>query len=147
MRFGADKVFRAASAEVSADDIDAIIERGKAKTDELSKKFEDAQKGDLLDFKLDGSGIETQEWNGVDYSSRAARERLANGGVDPDGGGMPFGGFLLDTGKRERKAVNYASTGMTPTLSLSSGGGGGSKKVGPRTVRGVLRKGGVRWVR
>ena len=87
VRFGADKVFRA-NDELRDEDIDAIIERGRKRTDDINKRLEEASKGDLLDFKLDG-GVSTV-WEGTDYASKR---------VTP---------FLLDTGKRERKQTYKA---------------------------------------
>ena len=54
VRFGADTVFRSEESTITDDDIDVILERGKAKTKELQEKITKAEKGDLLDFKLDG---------------------------------------------------------------------------------------------
>ena len=87
VRFGADKVFRA-NDELRDEDIDAIIERGRKRTEDINQRLEEASKGDLLDFKLDG-GVSTV-WEGTDYASKR---------VTP---------FLLDTGKRERKQTYKA---------------------------------------
>ncbi len=64
VRFGADKVFRA-NDELRDEDIDAIIERGRKRTEDINQRLEEASKGDLLDFKLDG-GVSTV-WEGTDY--------------------------------------------------------------------------------
>ena len=45
VRFGADKVFRA-NDELRDEDIDAIIERGRKRTDDINKRLEEASKGD-----------------------------------------------------------------------------------------------------
>ena len=63
VRFGADKVFRA-NDELRDEDIDAIIERGRKRTEDINQRLEEASKGDLLDFKLDG-GVSTV-WEGTD---------------------------------------------------------------------------------
>ena len=74
LRFGADKVFRAGEdAEVTDEDIDAILDRGKQKTEEMAAKLEDNDKGDLMDFSMDG-GMKAQTFEGTDYSA-AARNR------------------------------------------------------------------------
>ena len=75
VRFGADTVFRSEESTITDDDIDVILERGKAKTKELSEKIQKAEKGDLLDFRLDG-GIATQTFEGVDYSDKELRDHL-----------------------------------------------------------------------
>ena len=67
VRFGADKVFRA-NDELRDEDIDAIIERGRKRTEDINQRLEEASKGDLLDFKLDG-GVSTV-WEGTDYASK-----------------------------------------------------------------------------
>jgi len=94
LRFGADQIFRSKDSEITDEDIDAILERGEKKTQELTGKLEVADKGDLLDFKLDG-GIGTQQFEGVDYSDRSNR---AQGPLLPTD-------LLLDIGKRERRQV------------------------------------------
>ncbi|KAJ8603319.1 hypothetical protein CTAYLR_009021 [Chrysophaeum taylorii] len=98
VRFGADKVFRP-EKEVTDDDMDAIIARGQKRTAELEARLASADKGDMLDFKLDG-GMDTQQWEGVDYSDLAIRQQLKNA---DDPSQTPF---VLDTGKRERKKTS-----------------------------------------
>ena len=66
IRFGADTVFRSEESTITDDDIDAILARGEAKTKELAEKLQKADKGDLLDFRLDG-GVSAQTFEGVDY--------------------------------------------------------------------------------
>ena len=99
VRFGADKVFKSKDSEITSDDIDMILAVGKQKTQELNDKLQNAEKGDMLDFKLDGS-MKTQTFEGVDYSQRdmeaikaaqAEAELLA----------------IVDMGKRERRTVAY----------------------------------------
>jgi SWI/SNF-related matrix-associated actin-dependent regulator of chromatin subfamily A member 5 len=75
VRFGADTVFRSEESTITDEDINVILERGKAKTKELQEKITKADKGDLLDFKLDG-GISAQTFEGVDYSDKNLREHL-----------------------------------------------------------------------
>lgn len=71
VRFGADTVFRSEESTITDEDIDVILERGAAKTKELQQKLSKAEKGDLLDFRLDG-GISSQEFEGVDYSDKVS---------------------------------------------------------------------------
>jgi len=66
VRFGADTVFRSEESTITDEDIDIILERGAAKTKELADKLKAAEKGDLLDFKMDG-GISAQTFEGIDY--------------------------------------------------------------------------------
>ncbi len=100
VRFGADKVFKSKDSSITDDDIDLILEAGKKKTQELNDKLQAADKGDMLDFKLDGS-TNMQTFEGVDYSKadfaqvKAAQEQAELLGI-------------LDMGKRERRPVaNY----------------------------------------
>jgi hypothetical protein len=41
-------------ARALSQDIDLILDRGKKKTEEILGKLSNAEKGDMLDFKLDG---------------------------------------------------------------------------------------------
>jgi hypothetical protein len=75
VRFGADTVFRSEESTITDEDIDVILERGKAKTKEMAERLQKAEKGDLLDFRLDG-GIATQTFEGVDYSDKELRNQL-----------------------------------------------------------------------
>lgn len=89
VRFGADTIFRSEESTITDDDIDVILERGMAKTKELHEKISKADKGDLLNFRLDG-GISAQTFEGVDYSDKGLREHLRMLAAD-------------SVGKRERK--------------------------------------------
>jgi SWI/SNF-related matrix-associated actin-dependent regulator of chromatin subfamily A member 5 len=93
VRFGADKIFKSKDSSITDDDIDMILNQGKQKTQELNEKLKTADKGDMLDFKLDGSSVQTFE--GIDYSSALAQARQAE----------MLG--IFDIGKRERKEANY----------------------------------------
>ena len=75
VRFGADTVFRSDESTITDEDIDVILARGAAKTKELAEKIQKAEKGDLLDFRLDG-GVGAQTFEGVDYSDRELRNQL-----------------------------------------------------------------------
>jgi len=97
VRFGADKIFKSKESSITDDDIDLILDAGKKKTAALNEKLKAAEKGDLLDFKLDG-GTSVQTFEGVDYSSNALAQAKAENEL--------LG--ILDMGKRERKTVgNY----------------------------------------
>jgi SWI/SNF-related matrix-associated actin-dependent regulator of chromatin subfamily A member 5 len=95
VRFGADKIFKSKDSSITDDDIDMIMDAGKRKTQELNEKLKTADKGDLLDFKLDGSSVQTFE--GIDYSKNAFSHTKADAGI--------LG--IFDIGKRERKEANY----------------------------------------
>lgn len=94
VRFGADKIFKSKDASITDDDIDMIIAAGEKRTQELSDKLKTVEKGDLLDFKLDGSSVQTFE--GVDYSDALAKARAESEMMG-----------IFDIGKRERKEANY----------------------------------------
>ena len=51
------------------EDVDAILARGEAKTAELAARLQKMEKGDLLDFRLDG-GMSTQTFEGTDFSDK-----------------------------------------------------------------------------
>ncbi|KAL7579857.1 hypothetical protein ACA910_004869 [Epithemia clementina (nom. ined.)] len=94
VRFGADKIFKSKDSSITDDDIDLILDQGKQKTEEMNEKLKTAEKGDLLDFKFDGSSVQTFE--GVDYSNSVAEQAKAQ---------QLLG--ILDLGKRDRKEANY----------------------------------------
>lgn len=75
VRFGADAVFRSEESTITDEDIDVILARGEARTKELVKKLHEKDKGDLLDFRLDG-GISAQTFEGIDYSDKDLRDHL-----------------------------------------------------------------------
>jgi SWI/SNF-related matrix-associated actin-dependent regulator of chromatin subfamily A member 5 len=97
VRFGADKIFKSNDSSITDEDIDLIIDAGRKKTMALNDKLKDADKGDLLDFTMDG-GSNMQTFEGVDYSRNALAAARAEAEL--------LG--ILDVGKRERKTVtNY----------------------------------------
>jgi SWI/SNF-related matrix-associated actin-dependent regulator of chromatin subfamily A member 5 len=71
LRFGADTVFRSKESSISDADIDAILAAGEKRTKEMEERISKADKGDMLDFSLDG-GLETQKFEGVDYSNKVS---------------------------------------------------------------------------
>lgn len=94
VRFGADKVFKSKDSSITDDDIDMILDAGKRKTQELNEKLQNAEKGDLLDFKLDDGGLSSQTFEGIDYAKAAQVQSELLG--------------IMDIGKRERRTVaNY----------------------------------------
>lgn len=105
IRFGADQVFRATeSCNITDDDIDAILAQGEARTEEMNKKLTAHDKGDLLDFKLDGGG-NVQQHDGVDYSNEKSRQDELKRMAEAEFALAMAAGM----GKRERKPVaNYS---------------------------------------
>lgn len=99
VRFGADTIFKSKDSSITEDDIDMILSAGAQKTVELNEKLKLADKGDLLDFKFDGTSAQTFE--GVDYSGSAAAQAKAQ---------QLLG--ILDIGKRDRKEANYNETSL-----------------------------------
>lgn len=94
VRFGADKIFKSKDSSITDDDIDLILDAGRKKTEELNSKLQNADKGDMLDFKLDGGGVSAQTFEGIDYAKAAHTQAELLG--------------IMDIGKRERKPVaNY----------------------------------------
>lgn len=81
-----------------------ILERGKAKTKELAEKIQKAEKGDLLDFRLD-TGISAQNFEGVDYSDAELRKQLRLLAAD-------------SMGKRDRRPPPSTYGVMQPTKSM-----------------------------
>ncbi|GKY95565.1 hypothetical protein MPSEU_000518000 [Mayamaea pseudoterrestris] len=109
VRFGADKIFKSKDSSITDDDIDLILDAGKRKTQELNDKLQAADKGDLLDFKLDGSSVQTFE--GVDYSANAIAHARAEADMLN----------IFDIGKRERKEANYNENSLYQQQMASSG--------------------------
>eukprot|EP00957_Ditylum_brightwellii_P090328 6879142-Ditylum_brightwellii.AAC.2 len=67
---------------------------------ELNEKLQNADKGDILDFKLDSGGYSAQTFEGVDYSQQSqgsaeAKEAQAQAELLS----------IMDMGKRERRTV------------------------------------------
>lgn len=119
VRFGADSVFRSEESTITDEDIDVILERGKAKTKELAEKIQKAEKGDLLDFRLDG-GISAQTFEGVDYSDKELRKQLRLLAAD-------------SIGKRERRPP---PTDYNPVMEPKKSMVVGDKRIKlPKTLR------------
>jgi SWI/SNF-related matrix-associated actin-dependent regulator of chromatin subfamily A member 5 len=105
LRFGADKIFRSKESTITDADIDLILKEGKKRTEEMNEKLQQAEKGDMYDFRLDG-GMGAQVFEGKDYSDRSNRDK-----------NNVFGSLLfLDPGKRERKVIaSYSETAQRQT--------------------------------
>jgi SWI/SNF-related matrix-associated actin-dependent regulator of chromatin subfamily A member 5 len=100
IRFGADVIFRPNNHEVTDEDIDLILERGRKRTQEMEEKLKAADKGDLLDFSLDG-GMSAQVFEGQDYSRNRQGQDLKT---------LATTLTFLDMGKRERKQTQTSHT-------------------------------------
>lgn len=72
-----------------------FLRLGRKRTEEMTK-LQTNDKGDMYDFKLDG-GMATQVFEGVDYSTKDAREREL----------LAQSAFFLEPGKRERKVIRF----------------------------------------
>ncbi|KAE9017146.1 putative chromatin-remodeling complex ATPase chain [Phytophthora fragariae] len=99
IRFGADQVFRTTDSTITDEDIDAILAKGEQRTEEMKQKMHTHDKGDLLDFKLDGGGC--QNHDGIDYSNEKERQEELKRLADAELARQMAEGM----GKRERRTV------------------------------------------
>jgi hypothetical protein len=92
---------------------------GKQRTQELNDKLFNAKKGNLLDFKLDGSVSNTQTFEGVDYPKSIQTHAEIFG--------------ILDFGKRERRQVtNYNENQLYRQMAHQFSGPKREKKKEPK---------------
>ncbi|GAV00283.1 hypothetical protein RvY_11157 [Ramazzottius varieornatus] len=93
IRHGAQYVLAGKGSDISDDDIDAILAKGQAKTDEMQQKLEKLGESNLRNFTLDTEEPTTSlyQFEGEDY--RGKQSSLPASWIEPP--------------KRERK-VNYA---------------------------------------
>ncbi|ELT93996.1 hypothetical protein CAPTEDRAFT_18898 [Capitella teleta] len=91
IRHGANHVFSSKESMITDEDIDALLERGEAKTKEMEKKLEELGESSLRTFTLE-TPDSVYQFEGKDY-----REKQDIPGV----------GHWIEPPKRERKA-NYA---------------------------------------
>ncbi|GAB6033284.1 SWI/SNF- matrix-associated actin-dependent regulator of chromatin sub A member 5 [Chamberlinius hualienensis] len=92
IRHGADHIFASKDSEITDEDIDAILERAEAKTQEQKKKLDELGEGSLRNFTMEATGQSVYKFEGEDY-----REKQKLSGL----------GHWIEPPKRERKA-NYA---------------------------------------
>ncbi|KAK7788863.1 hypothetical protein R5R35_007891 [Gryllus longicercus] len=93
IRHGANHVFASKDSEITDEDIDTILMKGEAKTEDLKQKLEGLGESSLRNFTLDtGNTDSVYQFEGEDY-----REKQKVLGV----------GNWIEPPKRERKA-NYA---------------------------------------
>ncbi|KAK9722597.1 chromatin remodeling complex Adenosinetriphosphatase [Basidiobolus ranarum] len=93
IQHGAQDVFKSTESTVGNDDIEEILKKGEAKTNELMKKYENIGLEDLQKFSSESLGS-AYEWQGEDYRGHKRK----GDGLRPD---------WIQPAKRERKA-NYA---------------------------------------
>ncbi|KAK4337102.1 hypothetical protein RND71_043852 [Anisodus tanguticus] len=96
IRHGADQIFASKDSQITDEDIDEILKRAEAKTEEMKKKIDDLGEGSLRNFTLDTNEQFSSVYNfeGEDYREKQKlgsalawieppkRERKANYAVD-----------------------------------------------------------------
>ncbi|XP_059621153.1 chromatin-remodeling complex ATPase chain Iswi-like [Phlebotomus argentipes] len=93
IRFGANHVFASKDSEITEEDIDTILERGEAKTNEQRVKLEALGESSLRNFTMDtGTESSLYQFEGEDYREKQKALTMGN---------------WIEPPKRERKA-NYA---------------------------------------
>lgn len=92
IRHGANHVFAAKDSEITDEDIDSILEKGEAKTEEFKQKLDQMGESSLRNFTVDTPSDSVYQFEGEDY-----REKQKLIGI----------GNWIEPPKRERKA-NYA---------------------------------------
>ena len=97
IRYGADDIFKQEGDADEEIDIDAILQKAEARTDELNKKFEDAKK--------DGLSSSMWTFGGEDFDP-----------TDRFGQGAGF----IDIGKRDRKATSYSEQAYFKNLDTTT---------------------------
>jgi SWI/SNF-related matrix-associated actin-dependent regulator of chromatin subfamily A member 5 len=109
IQHGAEKIINSTESMEVDDDIEDIITRGEARTQELNSKYSQLNFDDLQIFKSET----TTNWEGEDY-----------------GGKKKIGLAWIEPSKRERK-TNYSIDGYYSNKM----GTGGNRAVGPRAPR------------
>mmetsp|Transcript_28437 Transcript_28437/g.88000 ORF Transcript_28437/g.88000 Transcript_28437/m.88000 type:complete len:1159 (-) Transcript_28437:112-3588(-) len=104
--YGASAVFRPDAEGATDEDLDAILDRGRERTAVLESKLAtEDDKGDMLDFKLDGGGQQTFE--GVDYADEANRTKQAD--LDALRGAVTKDAVVESKRERPRSAYNASA--------------------------------------
>jgi SWI/SNF-related matrix-associated actin-dependent regulator of chromatin subfamily A member 5 len=98
IRFGADTVMKISDLDAALD-LEHILRVGKLETEKLTKRFQDMAAASMSDnFRSDGG-------------SYSQPQEVASGGHEEEeagaGPGVLAAEFVLDIGRRERKAVQY----------------------------------------
>lgn len=92
IRHGANEVFASKDSAITDEDIDTILQKGEAKTEEIKQKLETMGESSLRNFTVDAPTDSVYQFEGQDY-----REKQKIPGI----------GNWIEPPKRERKA-NYA---------------------------------------
>ncbi|XP_071453497.1 chromatin-remodeling complex ATPase chain Iswi-like [Hetaerina americana] len=92
IRYGANHVFASKESAITDEDIDTILEKGEAKTDEMRKKLEDSGESTLRNFTVDAPTESVYQFEGEDYREK---QKIIETGS------------WIELPKRERK-INYA---------------------------------------
>ncbi|KAH8826323.1 P-loop containing nucleoside triphosphate hydrolase protein [Flagelloscypha sp. PMI_526] len=100
---GAEKIVNSTDDLLINDDIEAIIQRGEERTQEMNQKYEGLNFEDLANFKSDAS---VQQWDGEDFR--------------PGKKGLNFN--MLSLSKRERKTNYSVDTYFKDTLRAGAPG-------------------------
>ncbi|CAG9760593.1 unnamed protein product [Ceutorhynchus assimilis] len=94
IRHGANHVFESKDSEITDEDIDVILERGKTKTLELAQKMEKLGKSSSSsNFTVDASSESVYKFEGEDYRTKQKKNPVLSNWIE-----LP---------KRERKSVNF----------------------------------------
>lgn len=91
IRHGADHIFASKDSEITDEDIDAILQKGEKKTEQIKQKLEAMGESNLRNFTLDTGESSVYQFEGEDYREKHKLSQLA----------------WIEPPKRERKA-NYA---------------------------------------
>ncbi|KAJ3264367.1 hypothetical protein HDU77_008671 [Chytriomyces hyalinus] len=91
IQHGAQSIFSSTDSTISTDDIDDILKRGEAKTQELDSKYKNMGLDDVQNFMSDGGSV--YQWEGADFSQKK------------EGGAIGFN--WIQPAKRERRAGGY----------------------------------------
>lgn len=119
IRYGADDIFNVGdkdAVELTDEDIDAIIERGKKKTADLAAKFESKEAQDkLLSWSMEPDAqTSVYDWEGENYKAKKISVK-----------------HFIDVGRRERVRTQYNETAYYRSV-LSGGSQKERKKRTPR---------------
>ncbi|GAA5976220.1 hypothetical protein JCM11641_001086 [Rhodosporidiobolus odoratus] len=120
IQHGADKIIDSSIQMNVDDDIEEIINRGQAKTQELNSKFASLNFDQLQIFNAQGGGQTTTQWEGEEYGGR---KKLGGAGM-----------LWIEPTKRERKVTSTYSVDGYYKANMP-----GSRAAGPRRPRGPRR--------
>ncbi|KAJ3330871.1 hypothetical protein HDU76_004637 [Blyttiomyces sp. JEL0837] len=94
IQHGAESIFQSVDSTITSDDIDEILRRGEAKTQELDSKYKNMGLEDAISFISDGTGS-VYQWEGADFRNQ-----------------KKDGGFRwIQPAKREKRGTNLRLVG------------------------------------